>query len=165
MSETVWKRLWVEHKWVDKWWGYSSANRWNNWSRAQKLSIYICGAKKNPSTLALWARMTKNTDWNTGPLAHLFARLLALLTCSLALHCLLCSRAPLRSLVRSLTPFAHFRVCGTVNDWMATYSVFFLLFWTIVRWRQPIPCTQIFIQNLVLSHFGQQTFANPGPNP
>ena len=41
----------------------------------------------------LWARIIKNTDWSTEPLARLFAR--------------------------SLTPLA----CGTVNDWMAIYSV------------------------------------------
>ena len=44
---------------------------------------------------ALWARITKNTDWSTGSLARLFA-------CSLA--------PPTR---------------GTVIDWMAIYSVFF----------------------------------------
>ena len=47
---------------------------------------------------ALWARSTKKTDWSTGPLARPFARSLAPLTCSLALHYLLRWRAPLRSL-------------------------------------------------------------------
>ena len=43
----------------------------------------------------------------------------------LARPCWLCSRSPLCSLVRSLAYFAHSQVCGTVNDWMAIYSVFF----------------------------------------
>ena len=55
------------------------------------------------SHTALWARLTKHTDWSTGPLARPFARLLALLTRSLAPHYSLCSRAPLRSLAHSLT--------------------------------------------------------------
>ena len=52
--------------------------------------------------------------------AHSFAcsALLALLTCSVALTCLL----------------AHSLALGTVNNSMAIYSVFFL-FWPIVRWR------------------------------
>ena len=50
----------------------------------------------------LWARTTKNTDRSTGPLARPFACSLALLTCSLALPYSRCSRAPLRSLARSL---------------------------------------------------------------
>ena len=60
---------------------------------------------------ALWARITKNTAWSTGPLTRLFARLLvrwfagslAPLTRSLAPHYSLRSRTPLCSL-RSLAP-------------------------------------------------------------
>ena len=63
---------------------------------------------------ALWARPTKYTDWNTGPLARPFARLL---TRSLAPDCSL--RPPLRSF-RSLP-----RSWG--NDWLDGYlfCVFF----------------------------------------
>ena len=57
---------------------------------------------------ALWSKTTEKLDISTGPLAHPFARLLALLTHSLALHCSLCSRATLYSFVclpaHSLTP-------------------------------------------------------------
>ena len=52
----------------------------------------------NNASRPLWARITKNTDWSTGPLTHPFARLLAPPTHSLAPHYSLCSRAPLRSL-------------------------------------------------------------------
>ena len=51
---------------------------------------------------ALWFRTAMNPDLSTGPLARPFDRSLAPLTHSLALHCLLCSCAPLRSLGRSL---------------------------------------------------------------
>ena len=61
-------------------------------------------------TPRLWSRITKNTDWSTGPLARPFACSLAPLTHLLALHCLLCSHVPLahttaliHSLTRSLT--------------------------------------------------------------
>ena len=74
---------------------------------------------------ALWSGSNKNRDVSTGPLARPFARSLAPLTCSLAPHYSLCSRAPLRSLVRTLAHFAHSRARGTVNDYMANYSVFF----------------------------------------
>ena len=81
----------------------------------------------------LWARTTKNTDWSTGPLARPFAPTLAPLTCSLALHYLLRSRAPLRSLVCSLAHFSHSLAHGKVNYQMAIlFCVFFPYFWTIV---------------------------------
>ena len=63
-------------------------------------------------TMALWARSTKNPDKSTGPLARSFACSLTPLTRLLAPPCLLCSRA-------------HSLTCGTMNDWMAIYSVFF----------------------------------------
>ena len=66
-------------------------------------------------TDALWARSAKNTHVCTGPLARPFARSLAPLTRSLALDCSLRSRPPLRSLVRSLTHFAHSLARGKVN--------------------------------------------------
>ena len=54
--------------------------------------------------------------WATRSSVHLFA-----CTARRSLVRLLCSRPPLRSLVRSLT---HFLACGTVNDYMAIFSVF-----------------------------------------
>ena len=63
-------------------------------------------------TRALWARITKTTDWSTGPLA----RSLTLL------NCLLAPPYSLRSFVCSL---AHSCACRTVNDWMAINSEFF----------------------------------------
>merc|ERR1711954_378440 len=54
------------------------------------------------------------------------------LTRSLGLDCSLCSRPPLRSPIRSLAHFAHSLPCGTVNDWIAILSAFFL-FSTIVE--------------------------------
>ena len=65
---------------------------------------------------------------STGPLARPFARSLTLLTRSLAPDCSLCSRPPLRSLVRSLSHFTHCLARGTVNDWMAILPVFFSIF-------------------------------------
>ena len=68
---------------------------------------------------ALWSKTTEKLDISTGPLAHPFARLLALLTHSLTLDCSPHSRPPLRSLVRSLAHFAHSFARGKVNDWMS----------------------------------------------
>ena len=59
-----------------------------------------------------WSKTAKNTDCSTGPLARPFARSLAPLTRLLAPNCLLRSRPPLRSLVRSL---AHSLTRGKVN--------------------------------------------------
>ena len=73
------------------------------------------------SSLPLWARTTKNSDWSTGPIACPFARLLAPFTHLPAPHYLLRSRAPLCSLC-SLAHFAHSLAHGTVNDWMTIYS-------------------------------------------
>ena len=63
-------------------------------------------------SVSLWSITAKNTDCSTGPLA----RLLALLTRSLAPDCSLRSRPPLCLLVRSLAHFAHSRARGTVID-------------------------------------------------
>ena len=68
------------------------------------------------NTCTQWARIRKNIDQSTGPLAHPVAHSLAPLTRSLAPHYQLCSRAPLRSLVRSLAHFAHSLAQGTGND-------------------------------------------------
>ena len=65
---------------------------------------------------ALWARIIKNPDVSTGPLAHPFACSLALLTHLLVLHCSLRLRALLRSLVYSLAYFAHYLARGKVNN-------------------------------------------------
>ena len=59
---------------------------------------------------SLWARIVKNPDCSTGPLARLFTHSLAPLTWLFALHYSLRSRAPLRSLT-SLTP-------SLVRQWM-----------------------------------------------
>ena len=74
---------------------------------------------------AQWFKTAKNQDICNGPLASPFARLLTLLTHPLAPHCLLCSRAPLRSLIRLLTHFAHSRARGTENVRMAIHFVVF----------------------------------------
>ena len=71
------------------------------------------------SSLALWARSTKNPDESTGPLARPFAHSLTLLTRLLAPPCSLCLRAPLTRSLRSL--FA----CGKVSDKMAIFSCVF----------------------------------------
>ena len=71
------------------------------------------------SILPLWTRSQWfKTSWfqdvSNGPLAHPLARSLAPLTRSLAPHCSLRSRAPLRSLVRSL---AHSLAPELVGQW------------------------------------------------
>ena len=66
-------------------------------------SMRAPGSQAGECYAALWARITKNTDWSTGPLACPFARSLAPLTRSLASDCSLRLRPPLRSLVCSLT--------------------------------------------------------------
>ena len=64
-----------------------------------------------------WGRTTNNRDVSTGPLARLFAHLLAPLTRLLIPDCLLCSRPLLRSLVCLLAHFAHSLAPGKVNYW------------------------------------------------
>ena len=87
---------------------------------------FITGCLVSADAISMWVRSTKNTDWSNGPLACPFARSLALLTCSLAPHYSLRSRAPLRSLPRSLAHCAHPLACGTVR--LDGY-----LFWAIVQ--------------------------------
>ena len=69
--------------------------------------------------IAQWFRTAKDRDISTGPLACLFASLLALLTCVLAPHCLLHSRRS-AALICSLSwPFTHSQAHGKedfVND-------------------------------------------------
>ena len=86
------------------------------------------GKRRQEKPNTLWLITAKNTDLSTGPLASPFARSLAPLTRSLAPDCSLRSRPPLRSLIRSLSHFAHSLACGTMNDWMAILSVFFSIF-------------------------------------
>ena len=74
---------------------------------------------------AQWGRTVKNWDVSTGPLARPFARLVAPLTRSLTPHYSLRSRAPLRSLPRSLAHFAHSLARGTVIECMAIFLCFF----------------------------------------
>ena len=64
-----------------------------------------CHTKLNDdeTNRTLWARITKTTDSSTRPLARPFACSLAPLTCLLALHYSLCSRALLHLLALLLT--------------------------------------------------------------
>ena len=80
--------------------------------------------EKNEAYRALWFRTAMTRDVRTGPLAHPFARLLAPLTRLLERDCSLRSRPPLRSLVCSLTHFAHSLARGKGNYYMAILSVF-----------------------------------------
>ena len=68
------------------------------------------GVEADETGIALWAKITKTTDWSTGPLACPFACLLAPLTCSLVPHYSLRSRAPLRTLARLLTSLSSLLV-------------------------------------------------------
>ena len=100
-----------------------------------EISSHTCVQK---SVIALWARSTKNPDCSTGPLARPFARSLAPLTRSLAPDCSLCSRPPLRSLVRSLAHFARSPLRSLPRLWDnerldGYFFCVFYPFWTIVR--------------------------------
>ena len=59
------------------------------------------GNEGNVGDAALWSGTNKNRDISTGPLTRSFTRLLAPLTRSPAPDCSLCSRLPLRLLIRS----------------------------------------------------------------
>ena len=76
---------------------------------------YSSAATNATATAALWSGTNKDRDVSTGPLARPFAHSLAPLTRSLAQDSSLCSRPPLRSLVRSLAHFAHSLARGKVN--------------------------------------------------
>ena len=67
------------------------------------------------SSPAQWFRRAKNRDASTGPPAHSFACSLPLLTRSLALHCLLRLRAPLRTFARSPT---HSLPSSWESEWL-----------------------------------------------
>ena len=68
--------------------------------KIQQLLIRCCLGEG--ASIALWSGTNKNRDVSTGSLARPFAHSFALLTRSLAPPCMLCSRTPLCSLVRSL---------------------------------------------------------------
>ena len=84
-----------------------------------------------------------NLEVSTGPLSRPFACSLAPLTHALALPCLLCSRALLRSLIRSLAHFAHSLARGTVID---LFCVFLSILAHSAQWvfsvdtRQSLHC-------------------------
>ena len=100
--------------------------------RRQFKIVSRCGASvRDWETITLWAWITKNTDWSTGPLARPFANSLVSLTRSLTPDCSLRSRPPLRSLVRSLTLLTPSLVGQWINRWL--FILCFFLFWPIVH--------------------------------
>ena len=77
--------------------------------------------------MELWARITKKTDWSTGPLARPFIRSLAPLTCSLAPHNLLCLCACCaHSLARSLTSLTP----ELLGKWMIRWLFILVFFYS-----------------------------------
>ena len=135
-SKGVWQIVKTICKYLDHLFSYLSRKKsWSMidfWLYCRTLQMIEWIRKKVTMRLrekgfALWARTTKNTHWSTGPLAPPFAHLLVPLTCSLALHCLLCSRAQLCSLVCSLTLLFPSLVGKWIIRWL------FFLFWTIVH--------------------------------
>ena len=94
-------------------------------------STKICGSREILprfcplfSSLPLFHSGSKQPWIETQVLGHSLVRLLAPLSYSLAPPCLLRSRAPLCSLVLSLTHFTHSRESG----WLDDYSVLFFYF-------------------------------------
>ena len=87
----------------------------DNWVTRQDFR----GSEKECRRDALWVRTAMNRDGSP------FAQSLAPLTRLLALPCSLCLHAPLRSLICSLAHFTHSHACGTVNNQMTIFSVFF----------------------------------------
>ena len=83
--------------------------------RIQAQHSKIKEKRKEAAASAQWVRTAKNWDVSNGPLARPFALSLAPLTHSLARHCWLRLRAPLRSLVCSL---AHSLTPQLVGKWM-----------------------------------------------
>ena len=83
-------------------------------------------------TSALRARITKNTDWSTGPLARPFARLLTPLTHLLAPHCSALLRTALARFARALR-CAHLLTRSLLRSWESEwldgylFCVFFVL--------------------------------------
>ena len=89
---------------------HNDANQSAKWARERR------GAWRGRS--APLFRRTKNQEVSTGPLAHLYAHLLAPSIHLLAPHCLLCSAALISSLGRSLANSLTFELVG---KWMITY--------------------------------------------
>ena len=79
----------------------------------------------SPFPYPLWARIIKNQDKSTGPLARPFARSLVPLTHSLAPSCLLCLSSPLHSLVRSPTSLTPSLVGQWMIGWLLILCFFF----------------------------------------
>ena len=77
--------------------------------------------------VALWSRITRNTDWSTGPLARPFVYLRRSLICLLCLACFTHTLCYAHSLTL-LTP-------SLMGNWLLGWLFFlcFSLFWTIVR--------------------------------
>ena len=71
-----------------------------------------------------WFRTAKNQDVSTGPLACPFARSLAPLTHSLALHCLLCMRPLIHSFICFLAHALSPQLWGKMsqNDLVLSHS-------------------------------------------
>ena len=110
--------------WGKKWaWLTSSKERW---SKLYLLRLFLLSFSEKK-----YMKLT--------PFAPLLTRSLALITCLLALHCLLCSRAPLRSLICSLAC----SLCSLPSSWESEcldgyfFWVFFL-FWPIVGFSPPL---------------------------
>ena len=105
----------------------------------------IANAHRFCSPIALWARMINNPSVSTGPLADLFAHLLAPLTRLLATHYSLHLRAPLRSfalLTRSLHSLPH----SWNNESFDGYFVFL----SILAHSEVIPMSMVIFSVLSL---------------
>ena len=100
---------------------YSSEPLSHSWSPARACTV---GQKKN-------------LDCSTGPLAHLFTRSLALLTCSLAPHCSLCSAHFARALCCGHFALSFAR--GKVNDYITLYRCVFLSILDHSAFSEPGP--------------------------
>ena len=90
-----------------------------------KPAIPVQQPRPRRSVSALWSGTNKNRDVSTGPLARPFARSLAPLTRSLAPDCLLRSRPPLRSLVRSLRSIPRSRESELSYGYFVCVSFYF----------------------------------------
>ena len=77
------------------------SSHWSVCEGQQSGELNECQLSRDGAS-SLWSRITKTPDVSTGPLTRPFARSLAPLTHLLAPHNLFHSRAPLRSLARSI---------------------------------------------------------------
>ena len=85
--------------------------------------MYVAGGggDRSGGDSALWYRTAMNRNLITRPLARPFARSLTPLTHFPAPHCLLCSRALLRSFIRLLAHSLTPEPVGKGNDSMSQY--------------------------------------------